>query len=389
VKKTLQLFCLFFLAVSISACVKDRVLPSDASTGPIDPGNRELIHYWNFNNNSSFNALITPTFTIGGAELDYTAVWDEVGDGSELNVRDNDIAGSALRLRNPAGDFFIKVPTTGYRDVLLSFAVMRTGNGAQENLLSYSTDGVNFIATGLSPRINAVTEEFSLQTYDFSSIAVANNNPDFVIKISFNLGNNNPSGNNRFDNITIDANPIGGSGGGGGGDPSGEIELLHYWNFNDVQNLLTPTQTEGGAELLYDGNAFDEAPDGSTLNLQNEDEAGFALRLRNAANSLTITAPSINYRNISVNFAIKRNAFGPQILTFEYTVDGINFISTNITPSNFAVTENYELVSISLEDITEVNNNQNLKIRILFSDGNTSPVGQTRIDNLTVTGLAL
>ncbi|MCX6208161.1 MAG: hypothetical protein NTZ59_01340, partial [Bacteroidetes bacterium] len=45
---------------------------------------------------------------------------------------------------------------------------------------------------------------YSLMTYNLSSIAGVNNNPNFQFKITFSNGNLGTSGNNRFDNITVD-----------------------------------------------------------------------------------------------------------------------------------------------------------------------------------------
>jgi hypothetical protein len=102
--------------------------------------------------------------------------------------------------------FIIKAPTTGYKKITIAYAVDRTSSGAQNSDVSYSIDGVNFTNTGIvapsySPTIDPT---YSLMTYNLSSIAGVNNNPNFQFKITFSNGNLGTSGNNRFDNITVD-----------------------------------------------------------------------------------------------------------------------------------------------------------------------------------------
>ncbi|MGY6562408.1 MAG: hypothetical protein ACXITV_09900 [Luteibaculaceae bacterium] len=383
--KLRNLLLLSFTTLFFTGCVKDRVLPDESRPiGPIDPGSRQLIHYWNFNTPAPFSALIAPTFTIGDASLEYTAAWDEVGEGSRLNARNNDLEGSALRLRNPAGDFFINIPTTGHRDILLTFAVMRTGSGAQENRISYSTDGVTFQSTGFSPNIISISEDFVLHSFDFSAIAAANNNPNFRVRIQFALGNTNATGNNRYDNITVDANPIGG-GGGGGTDPV-ELDILHYWNFNDIENIEAPTVTTGGASIFFNGLTTDAVLTGTTLNAQNNDPAGAALRMRSPKEFITFVMPTINHNNIQLSFAIARNPIGPQAFSVSYTANGSDFITQGLSLENLAITESYELIIVNFSEIPEVNNNNDFAVRLTFSNGNETAGGQTRIDNLVLKG---
>src|ERR1700679_2062897 len=108
-----QLLAIIIACVLFSSCIKDRVQsPSQSSTPPLNTGSRVLIHYWNFN----AAQFLLPTYTIGGASLsfDFTTVTAVTGyvdslDPSPtlLNVRNNDTAGNALRVRNPCLDMII------------------------------------------------------------------------------------------------------------------------------------------------------------------------------------------------------------------------------------------------------------------------------------------
>ncbi|MFN6945441.1 MAG: hypothetical protein ACK4ND_10875, partial [Cytophagaceae bacterium] len=168
-----------------------------------DPTSRSLIHYWNFNSTAQFENAISPNVTIGGAGLNYTGEWDTNNEGTMLNRRNNDAPGSELRLRNPAGVFYMDVPTVGFENIILTYATRRTAAGMLKQTIEYSTNGVNYI---YMDEID-VTEGYQLHQFDFSPFTAANNNPNFKIRISFEGQTAWESGNNRFDNLTLEGNP--------------------------------------------------------------------------------------------------------------------------------------------------------------------------------------
>lgn len=375
---------LIFVAL-FASCVKDRDFPS-LETVYVQPGlpklgARTLVHYWNFNTGS----LLTPTSTKGGATLSYTggsATYDAALPGSAANARNGDLEGSALRLRNPSGVFILSLPTTNYKDVILSFDLQRSDNGAQLNKVSYSVDGVNFIADGLKPAMHQVATEWQTFSYDFSGIPQANNNPNFKVRIEFAVNSDGTSGNNRYDNIALDGNII---------DPLfGTPEIVHYWNFNTAASLLTPTVTKGGASLSYVGTS-DEYSTGSDLNARNNSVAGSALRLRNPAGTFELIVPTTNYKNIKFSFAVQRSGSGAATNTLTYTVDGTNYISTGIANNVFTpeTDPTYGIVTFDFSTITAVNNNPNFKIRIDFANGSTGSSGNNRFDNIVIEGVRL
>jgi len=93
------------------------------------------------------------------------------------------------------------VNLTGYADPILTFATQRTGTGFNSNQVAYSTDNTTF-TNFLSP-YNAPTS-FALQTFDFSSINVLDGAATAYFRITLN-GATSGAGNNRFDNIQINA----------------------------------------------------------------------------------------------------------------------------------------------------------------------------------------
>lgn len=383
---------LFLVVVlfNLFSCTVDREFPM--VTNPIDEENYETIHYWNFNDISSNAALIAPTVSnVGNPSLTYGGTFDSVIPGSEINLRFESETGSALRLRNPSNEFVIHAPTSGYQDVVMSYAVSRTGSGSQTQRISYSLDGIQYISTGLAQNEFSIFEDaFVLIQIDFKDIAGANNNPNFSIKIEFDAESatiNN--GNNRIDNLSFDGipmddnNPI---------DPDENLYLLHYWNFNDTSTndaLITPNV--GNGQLTYLGNFFDSVSPGSDLNLRNESEIGTALRLRNASGDFILSIPTTGHQNIQLHYAATRTGSGSQTQTIFYSTDGVNFTQTGLETNQFTLTNNvYSLISLDFSNITSVKNNPNFKVKVVFDQASsTISNGNNRIDNITVEGNVL
>ncbi|AWH86202.1 alkaline phosphatase [Flavobacterium album] len=177
-------------------------------------GAQTLLHYWNFNNLQSgtvASVAADNSLVPGSAAITYPGTgagyMDDVA-GDILNAQGTDVAGKGLRPRNPSNtrDLLIAFPTTGYEDIVVKFATTRTTQGATEQYYSYSTDGgTTFITNGLAvTTFNPMVDTYSLVTLDFSNIAGADNNPNFIVKISFGGATaSGSSGNNRFDNITV------------------------------------------------------------------------------------------------------------------------------------------------------------------------------------------
>lgn len=165
-----------------------------------------LVHYWNFNS----PAFLQPT--TGAGTLSTT-----LGSGSELttgtgqdfsarNARNGDVAGAHLRLNNPIGaSLTVHLPTTGFENAVVKYETRRSGSGANTQYVSYSLNGIDYTALDtIAPPDGAPT----LVELDFSGIAGADNNADFRIRITIaqvENGTGGTAGNNRFDNLTLDA----------------------------------------------------------------------------------------------------------------------------------------------------------------------------------------
>ena len=214
-KKALLVFGI--LGMFLSSCTEDRTIEAEKVV-IIDPTS-QLIYYWNFNALSGTVTAVNPDFTSSAAQA--TITYDGAGagfmdgdtGGYTINARNNDPAENLLKVRNPSNtrNLTLTLPTTGFKKVVLQFALSRSNNGATTQNYTYTTDGINYTSVGLSkishnPSADPTVDLIAL---DFSSITSINNNPNFKLKIDF-VGEAaaNPTGNNRFDNITLEGIPI-------------------------------------------------------------------------------------------------------------------------------------------------------------------------------------
>ncbi|MBF6642186.1 choice-of-anchor I family protein [Flavobacterium sp. J49] len=178
-----------------------------------------LVHYWNFNDNTSVGAITTPTFTLGGAVLnaipggistiDFAGGTGQNFSVLNLNARNGDVSGTHLRFNDPIGGALeFALPTTGYENIIVKFATRRSGSGAGTQSWFYTLDGTNYVAfTTVIPN----NGDPALATLDFSGVSGANNNPSFKLRVEFAQGSGGTVGNNRFDNFTLEGTTFGGA----------------------------------------------------------------------------------------------------------------------------------------------------------------------------------
>lgn len=180
---------------------------------------QDLVHYWNFNDNTSIATITTPAISlVSGASITAiaggTSLIDPAGGTGQnfnvlnLNAQNGDAFGTHLRFNEPIGGALeFALPTTGYANVIVKFATRRSGSGADDQLWSYSTDGTTYTAL---VTIHPANGDPTLQTLDFTAIADADDNADFKLKVEFAQGAGGNAGNNRFDNFTLNGTALGG-----------------------------------------------------------------------------------------------------------------------------------------------------------------------------------
>jgi uncharacterized protein YjdB len=181
---------------------------------------QDIIHYWHFNNISgAYDSLAANTYN--GTNAPYViyreshpnvlnkGYMDNVT-GSAVNARNGEAPGQGIRPRNPSDsmELYIQLPSSGFENIILSYAVQRSGQGMLKQVLYYSTDGISY-----TPHADTVhvTETYTLVTFNFSSISAVNNNSNFAVKVRFFEQNTAPNGNNRLDNIVLEGNSLGGA----------------------------------------------------------------------------------------------------------------------------------------------------------------------------------
>lgn len=219
------------LGLSLSALL---ILSSFSATAQ---GDHELAHYWNFNNPGAPEAWPQPhpadfgsgtiTYTFGGGVVNFG--------GSTVNARNGDGSGQSFVIQggsgtaNNGGSFQLNVATQGYQDLVFSYATRGTGTGFDSQIAEFSVDGGD-TWTFIGEETDSRESEFFLVEYDLSGFPEVNDHANVIIRITLN-GATSDTGNNRFDNITIDGVPSGNEGNGTGTGTA----------------TLTPNTVEGGA----------------------------------------------------------------------------------------------------------------------------------------------
>jgi hypothetical protein len=197
-------FIIFLLPVIIlSACIKDRIPPTAGKV--ITSASDTLMYYWSFNGQDSSKRA--PDFGINpGATFKYYCSYIDYTGGSTLNLWGTGAdSGECLRVRNPSDSLIFVMPTTGFDSIVLQFAeeASSTTSGSTINDIYYTTDGVNYITTALSNNSYTIGTTFALYAFDFSTDPNVNDNPKFAVKIVFANNNTGTSGNDRFDNVSL------------------------------------------------------------------------------------------------------------------------------------------------------------------------------------------
>lgn len=312
-------------------------------------GQTSLIHYWNFNNNTSAAAITTPTASLTGGsmmavingttEIDFAGGTGQNFSVENLNARNGDAAGTHLRYNFPInGNLQFSLPTTGYQNVVVKFTTRRSGSGAGTQTWSYSTDGTTFQTyQTVSPQ----DANPQLITFDFSGVAGVSNNPNFKLKVEFSAAGGGSVGNNRFDNFTVDATAVNGA-----DTTPPTVTYLPANNTNNASTTVYPTISFNENVRLIDNSAINDSNAQNLVDfrLGNASGAQIPFTTTFANNKITIIPTSALATNQTYYLALKPN-------TVEDTSD--NAVST-VTSSTFTTAG----TSISLDkNFIKVNEN--------------------------------
>lgn len=181
----------------------------------------DLIYYWHF------NTLEAPE-DVKTIQADYSAIQgsaafmsyegssnrdiDDYDPGSGINLHMGESEGIAARVRNRSEDraLIFNLNTEGCDNLRFEYAVHRSGSGMLKNIIEYSTDGGStYTTSGLPVNEFTITEDYELVLVNFEDIPAVNDNPDFMIRITWEGNTDQENGNNRYDNITLKGNGYG------------------------------------------------------------------------------------------------------------------------------------------------------------------------------------
>ena len=186
-----------------------------------------LVAAWNFNSLSIANAStvgsggvptsIAASTGTGAVSLAGWAGTVDDFNGSTLNAVIGDLAEESLSLIAgpgtgtpaifPANGSFITInfSTVGLHAVVATFATRGSSSGFNASSWDYSTDGTTFTNFAAAPN-TATRIGFAIATVDFTSITAINNATSVTLRYTLS-GATTSAGNNRIDNLQINAIP--------------------------------------------------------------------------------------------------------------------------------------------------------------------------------------
>lgn len=359
---------------------------------------QDLVHYWHFNNVTTTIDSVAADFTVASNAplIIYQKSYQNVANpgymddvtGDALNARNSEPAGNGIRPRNPSDsmELFIQLPSTGYKDLMISYAVQRSGSGMLKQVIYYTTDGTNYMAHPDTIFINTAWE---LKTVDFTGMTAIDDNADFAVKIKFFEQNTASNGNNRIDNFAFEGTPLNTS-----------LDIINYWHFNTVNGTIDSVQADysllaNAPWIIYreaypnvSNPGYMDDVNGDALNSRMSEPAGNGIRPRNPSDSmeLVLQLPTTGFTNIHLSYVAQRSGSGMLKQVLYYSTDGVNFTAH---PDTVNVTTTFSLVNFDFSGIPAASNNPNFTAKILFFEQNVASNGNNRLDNVVLEGTSL
>lgn len=169
-----------------------------------------------------------------------------------------------------------------------------------------------------------------------------------------------------------------------------DTELIHYWNFNDTENLLAPAHTRvAGAGIAIQTGAQSVVTSGTgqefvAENARFGDEAGAHLRLNDPIGAtMEVALPTTGFEDIVVKVETRRSGSGAGSQVVSYTLDGSAYTAL----ATIGVTEVPTLITFPFADIPGADDNPDFGLRIEFAQGAGGTAGNNRFDNWTAEGV--
>jgi hypothetical protein len=241
---------------------------------------KKMIHYWHFNNTLPaggaggihMSKIPADYSTLGHALVWYKAIGpivlpadtgymdNLVGDTINQRIGYGGCCtggNSAIRTRNPSDSmqFLWYIPTQTYQNIVITYEneSSSTASGMHREVYDYSLDsGQTFMTTGLPVAFDSAGTGWGKVTLDLTTLSAVNNTNKLVFRIRYTMPDISTSGNNRYDNITVEGDSIMGAAGIAEAGPISSFQCSLYPN--PASDLLTIHSSESGLKtlILYD-----------------------------------------------------------------------------------------------------------------------------------------
>lgn len=172
----------------------------------------DLVAYWNFNTYDELTSGLSLASDQGAGTINlstWTGTLDNFA-GSTINAIAPDVAGNSLSLVSSAGNgSFIEITfsMTGLSNPVISFATRGTSTGFNSGTWSYSTGG-GF--TSVAGNTATTSTTYALATLDLSAEDALDGAATVTLRYTLS-GATSTTGNNRIDNLQINAVPAPGA----------------------------------------------------------------------------------------------------------------------------------------------------------------------------------
>jgi hypothetical protein len=226
--RSLLFSTLFFFSIQLQLTAQNVQSTSTAQ--------KKLIHYWHFNNTLPvgggggvhMSKIPADYSTLGHAFLWYrsigaiklardTGYMDNLV-GDTINQRAG-YAGccsggnNAIRTRNPSDsmEFLWYIPTRKYQNIVITYETeaSSTASGMHRQLFDYSLDsGATYTTASLPVTFDSSGTAWGKVKLDLTPITGINNTSKLVFRIRYTMPDTSQSGNNRFDNLTIEGDTV-------------------------------------------------------------------------------------------------------------------------------------------------------------------------------------
>ncbi|PQJ76307.1 hypothetical protein BTO16_10320 [Polaribacter glomeratus] len=181
----------------------------------------------------------------------------------------------------------LNFPTSGFRDVKLSFAIF--SNGAAQTVLVDYWNGSSWSNANLTNPNLSISDAYAIKEFDFSNVTIADNNANFKVRIRFNGTNMTIEDNKQvfINNIAVE----------------GVDTTLSSDSFTQLQNLkVYPNPTSGDVKIqsnqiidkvliynVFGKLVYKDSPKFSNIQLSMENLSSGVYVLKVFSNNATIT----------------------------------------------------------------------------------------------------